>query len=331
MQHPYNPSNSSNNASNNDSNKHHASGGGSSSNASTSSPNEEGKQTSASSSTKTRKRSHSNSRSRSNSPNPASSKGKGSKRRKSGAEDSSASQSGLAKDSNSMRGSSGGASEASGATTEAVANLPVPREPSIFTFDSNNTHISSSSQKSLTSSMSSQTSESNVLGGGGFLHKGSTLDDLCRAAAELERMETNVKSKPESNGNLTEDSVEDEFGRKRPGNIVIPQTQSSSPAIDRLQKQNATPPYTPPPILSPTRSIMQHLAPGVGPVNPSAPCTPNRILQHIQWNTRRSNDGRTMSETEEAITYTEPRINVGEKFQAKLPDYDGRWQLIVVQ
>ena len=227
----------------------------------------------------------------------------------------------------------GGASEAAGSATssamEAVANLPVPREPSIFTFDSNS-HISSSqksltsSQKSLTSSItaSTQPSENAGLGGGGLVHKGSTLDDLCRAAAELERMETTGRREDEGESNGRGESVEDEFGRKRPGNIIIPQTQSPSPAIDRDRyRRGGTPPYTPPPILSPSRSLM-HLAPGIGPVNPTAPCTPNRILQH--WTSRRSNDGRTVSEAEESITYAEPRINVGDEFQAKLPEFDGK-------
>lgn len=170
-----------------------------------------------------------------------------------------------------------------------------------------------------------QVSENAGLGGGGLVHKGSTLDDLCRAAAELERMETTGNEETEEERGVSKGSgetVEDELGRKRPGNIVIPQTQSPSPAIDRDKyRRGNTPPYTPPPILSPSRSLMI-MAPGVGPVNPSAPCTPNRILQH--WTSRRANDGRTVSETEETIGYAEPRINVGEDFQAKLPECDGK-------
>lgn len=109
----------------------------------------------------------------------------------------------------------------------------------------------------------------------------------------------------------------DELSRKRPGNISIPQTQSPSPAIERERHRlGATPPYTPPPILSPSRSLI-HLAHGVGQVNTSAPCTPNRILQH--WN---SNYARKVSETEEG-NFSEPRINVGGEFQAKLPRYSG--------
>lgn len=146
---------------------------------------------------------------------------------------------------------------------------------------------------------------------------GSTLEDLCRAAAELERLHTNEKTLPTS-----DQYQEDEFGRKRPGNITIPQNQSPSPvtAIDREKHRlGGTPPYTPPPILSPSRSII-HLAPGVSQVNTSAPCTPNRILQH--WSSRRSTDGRKLSDTEDN-SFSEPHINVGEDFQATLPKCDG--------
>ena len=114
-------------------------------------------------------------------------------------------------------------------------------------------------------------------------------------------------------------AVDDDIGKKRPGNISIPQqTQTPSPAIEReRQRLGATPPYTPPPILSPSRSLI-HLAPGVGnQANTSAPCTPNRILQH--WSTYRK-----PSETDDTgAGYSEPRINIGEEFQAVLPECDG--------
>jgi len=219
----------------------------------------------------------------------------------------------------------GSAAASSAAAMEAIANLPVPREPSIFTFDPN-AHIPSSSQKSLTSSsMSTQPSENAVLGGGGgggLVHKGSTLDDLCRAAAELERMDTTETERREENGRG--DSVEVESGKRRPSNIVIPDTQSPSSAIDRDKFRHHTPPYTPPPILSPPRSSMMQLSAGVGPGNPSTPCTPNNRILH-PWNSRRSNDGRMVSETEETVSFSSPRINVGEMFQADLPDCDGEW------
>ena len=78
----------------------------------------------------------------------------------------------------------------------------------------------------------------------------------------------------------------------------------------------ATPPYTPPPILSPARSMTTFSS--VMPL--PQPITPGRIL--APWTSRRSSGNtRGPSETEEA--YAEPRINIGEVFQVVLPACDG--------
>lgn len=173
----------------------------------------------------------------------------------------------------------------------------------------------------MNSSSSSSSSEGKDNGSNSLTHSGSTLDDLCRAAAELERMDTGVVDKKEKGSQQEE---EEDLCRKRPGNISIPQTQTPSPAIERERHRlGATPPYTPPPILSPSRSLM-HLAPGLvgaGQANTSAPCTPNRILHH--WNYQRK-----ASEAEDG--YSEPRINIGEEFQAKLPLFIGKERFMIV-
>lgn len=359
VQPPFNASsagNNSNNSSSSDNNKQQQQSGSraSSSGTNTSSPNEESKNpetkptpgsssssSSAKASSQSRKRSRSDSRSRSQSPAPSVlARGKGSKRKKSTDDGGSVGgSSGLAKEGGTARSFAGTNSEVSttaDATVDVSANLPVPQDPIIFTFESNSSHAGgvslppSHSQKSLTSSsmnISSSTTStpSSEMVGGGLLHTGSTLDDLCRAAAELERMETTGGSEKGKSLHVARcgdgEVMEDEYGRKRPGNIIIPQTQSPSPAIERERyRLGATPPYTPPPILSPSRSIM-HLAPGVT-LNPSGPCTPNRILQH--WTSWRSTDGRKISDTEETTNFPEPRINVGDDFQAKLPECDGK-------
>lgn len=138
----------------------------------------------------------------------------------------------------------------------------------------------------------------------------ATLDDLCRAVEELEKREQLKGGRVEE-----EESLSDE-GKKRPENIVIPQSHSS-PAIERERHRfGATPPYTPPPILSPARSMtMLSMATPIPP-----PGTPGRIL--APWSSRRSSDNaRGPSESEES--YSEPRINIGKEFQAELPACDG--------
>ena len=158
-------------------------------------------------------------------------------------------------------------------------------------------------------------------------HRNATLDDLVRAAEELERIENgNSKEhhvvKPQVTADVSNSdpgSDVDEAGRRRPKNITIPHSSHSNPspaqAIDRERHRfGATPPYTPPPILSPSRSLTM-LATAAGGGAP--PCTPSRILH--PWSSRRSSEGQKPSESEE-VSYTEPRINVGREFQAVLPE-----------
>ena len=101
---------------------------------------------------------------------------------------------------------------------------------------------------------------------------GPTLDDLCRAAAELERIDSR-------NGMKEINSAASK--KHRPGNISIP--SHSSPLLHHHDRQKLTsfsPPYTPPPILSPSRSMtmLSNITSG-GPATPQVPCTPNKIWQ----------------------------------------------------
>lgn len=175
------------------------------------------------------------------------------------------------------------------ASKDSITPLPVPRAPTVFTFDKVERE------------------------GDPPQGRNATLDDLCRAAELLDSMEGRSGSKKDTD-KQEEDSEPDENGRRRPKNITIPQTQST-PVIERDRlRLGGTPPYTPPPILSPSRS-MTMLAGGPG----TAPGTPCRILSH--WSSRRSSDGHPLSESEES--YNEPRINVGREFQADLPSCSG--------
>ena len=88
-------------------------------------------------------------------------------------------------------------------------------------------------------------------------HRNATLDDLVRAAEELERIENgssnkeHVKSQVADISNSDPGSDVDEAGRRRPKNITIPHSHSnpSPAAIERERHRfGATPPYTPPPI-----------------------------------------------------------------------------------
>ena len=165
--------------------------------------------------------------------------------------------------------------------------------PKVFTFDQKVPH-----SQSLGS----------VQDAGTMTHRNATLDDLCRAVEELEKREQQkVRQEKGDGGEVGED------GKRRPGNIIIPQSHSS-PALERERHRfGATPPYTPPPILSPSRSMTMLATPI------SQPCTPGRIL--APWSSRRSSENaRGPSESED---YNEPRINIGKDFQAELPSCDG--------
>lgn len=285
-----------------------------------------------------RSRSQSKSPSRSKSPVLAAAKpGRANKRRKSSEESGSHTPSNLAKGESRNKdlstGGGGGTSGGSGSAAQP-ASLPIPRAPSIFTFEQ--PHQQQQQQKKpapqaapkSSSTTPSSSSEGQDNGTSTLTHSGSTLDDLCRAAAELERMDTTAvgtgggaSTENKQGGGVAgvnQNNMDDDMGKKRPGNISIPTTQTPSPAIERERHRlGATPPYTPPPILSPSRSLI-HLAPGVGgQANTSTPCTPNRILP---WN----NYPRKVSETDEATGFSEPRINIGEEFQAVLPECDGK-------
>ena len=181
-------------------------------------------------------------------------------------------------------------------------------EPSVFTFDTSQMHPSQRTMPpplSLndTGTMTTTTTQTHGVEVGVTPGtKGATLDDLCRAVEALEKME---------NGNdpqVARDS--DEEDKRRPGNIHIPTHGSPSLERDR-HRLGSTPPYTPPPILSPARSMAMLAAPG----------TPSRILQ--SWSCRRTSDHRKLSEAEEGGGYLEPKINVGRQFQAVLPPFDG--------
>lgn len=143
----------------------------------------------------------------------------------------------------------------------------------------------------------------------------ATLDDLCRAVEELEKRE---QLKGAGAGEEEDGGALSDEGKKRPENIIIPQSHSS-PAIERERHRfGATPPYTPPPILSPARSMT--MLSMTTPI--PQPGTPGRIL--APWSSRRSSDNaRGPSESEES--YSEPRINIGKEFQADLPACDGEY------
>ena len=168
---------------------------------------------------------------------------------------------------------------------------PVPSGPKVFIFDT----------QKLPSQDHAHSSGMHDAGTMTQPHRNATLDDLCRAVEELERL----------------DKVgEEQDSKRRPKNIVIPHSHSS-PALERERHRfGATPPYTPPPILSPARSLT--MLAGTSLMQ-NQPCTPSRILQ--PWSSRRSSDTRHTSESEES--YTEPRINVGKEFQATLPAFEG--------
>lgn len=278
-------------------------------------------------STTGKKESRSRSRSRSKSPAPSASSVKQAAKRRTSSED----KSGI------------------GSKDVKLEGLPVPRAPNVFTFDTKDHHHHHHAPSAR--SHTHQHHHHGNSGGGGMhdagtmtfsnqqssagvvssTHRNATLDDLVRAAEELERIENgNSKEhhmvKPQVTADVSNSdpgSDVDEAGRRRPKNITIPHSSHSNPspaqAIDRERHRfGATPPYTPPPILSPSRSLTM-LATAAGGGAP--PCTPSRILH--PWSSRRSSEGQKPSESEE-VGYTEPRINVGREFQAVLPECSGK-------
>ena len=185
--------------------------------------------------------------------------------------------------------------------------LPVPRGPNVFTFD---TRVDNRGGPPVATGATGMHDAGTMT-----QHRSATLDDLCRAVEELERMENGQKEK-QKDKELEEDS--DDSSKRRPGNIRIPQSYSSPILEKERHRFGVTPPYTPPPILSPSRSMT--MLGGLGTPNTPQPCTPHRILQ--SWSSRRSSDNRRPSESDES--YTEPRINIGKEFQAVLPEYRGK-------
>lgn len=181
-------------------------------------------------------------------------------------------------------------------------------EPSVFTFDTSQMHPSQHVMPPPPLNAMQDAGTMTVQGHGAKAPpRNATLDDLCRAVEELEKMENGNRGGEDASMGRGES---DEDDKRRPGNIQIPTHTNTSLDRDR-HRFGSTPPYTPPPILSPARSMAMLAAPG----------TPSRILQ--PWTCRRSSDNRKPSEAEE--TYLEPKINVGRQFQAVLPAFDSKY------
>ena len=211
----------------------------------------------------------------------------------------------------------------------ASSTLPVPRAPNVFTFDTKVDQNRAQGELSLPQ----QPAQSTGMQDAGTMtqSRSATLHDLCRAAEELERIDNGTgttkaaTANPGGDQSETQSDLEDS-GKRRPENIIIPHSHSS-PAVERERHRfGNTPPYTPPPILSPARSLTLLSSGGTSVAAPTGvlqPCTPSRIMQ--SWSSRRSTEHRP-SESEES--YTEPRINVGKDFQAALPEYNGQCCLV---
>ena len=202
-------------------------------------------------------------------------------------------------------------SNGSGAETRGEEGDRRAGEPSVFTFDTSQLHPSH--RVMPPPPLAAMHDAGTMTSQGGKGQRNATLDDLCRAVEALEKMENgnrdDVHSPPKD--------LSDEDDKRRPGNIHIP--THTSPQLDRdRHKLGSTPPYTPPPILSPARSMTMLATPGT-PGGPSCG-TPSRILQ--PWSCRRTSDHRKPSEVEDG--YPEPKINVGRHFQAVLPTCDGK-------
>lgn len=98
-------------------------------------------------------------------------------------------------------------------------------------------------------------------------HSAATLDDLCKAAESMRKM---GGSHPTAN--------QPDYLKRRPENIVIPSqyytsTNSSNSTVGAGENHQRSPPYTPPPLLSPRPSIFTN-----------TPLTPRSLY----WPQRRS-------------------------------------------
>lgn len=119
--------------------------------------------------------------------------------------------------------------------------------PQVFTFESN-------------SKMSQESMERRFVN-----HSAATLDDLCKAAESMRKMGASAANQPD-------------YLKRRPENIVIPSqyyaSGSGNPPLGGGESSHQrSPPYTPPPLLSPRPSIFTN-----------TPLTPRSLY----WPQRRS-------------------------------------------
>ena len=156
--------------------------------------------------------------------------------------------------------------------------------PQVFTFENN-------------SKMSQESLERRFIN-----HSAATLDDLCKAAESMRKMGASAANQPD-------------YLKRRPDNIVIPSQYYASgsgnpPGGDGHQR---SPPYTPPPLLSPRPSIFTNT-----PLTPRSLYWPQRrsktiIVVHptmtlhiICFFVIAGSEAPTVSESEESMTYSEP-------------------------
>ena len=135
-------------------------------------------------------------------------------------------------------------------------------------------------------------------------HSAATLDDLCKAAESMRKMGA---SHPAAN--------QPDYLKRRPENIVIPSqyftgtSSSGNPIVGPGDAHQRSPPYTPPPLLSPRPSIFTNT-----PLTPRSLYWPQRrseilwcsITCHLLFCVFIGSEAPTVSESEESMTYTEP-------------------------